>query len=242
MVRKMRIGRKVLLKSPVYEFDPANNTFRRHFGRPWEKNMDLFVNMRPVNSLRKGRNKKNEIEFLNLEPRKYPLCKVAMLNELLFDSFLPRYGSYFSFNQRELEFKKRKKQFKPRKNPFASLRGVPVYLIDNVGEEDSVRAIIDWAKKYDVKIRTAKKVNPNRINLQLNHNLEAYRQDDPYQKSSLTCAIQNFTLEEFKNNGTNQLFKTLLEAHIKWDIVQNQLTVFNWSSLGFAKPWYFAIF
>ncbi len=228
-----------------YIFDPRHSTFRRCFEEEKVKAADKYVRMRPPRRFRKGK-LKNRIDFFSLNPKVYPHTKIALLNELLFDAFYPRFGAYFTLEQKLITDGFNSVQFKPADESFSGLAEAPARLIDNVGDPVKLKEIRTILRQeYGLQPRLTKKIKPGCLNLQFNHDAEYYGLDraekDPYLESTLDCAVQNFTLQQYLENGKNQLFKTLQEGHIKYDISQRRLTIFDWKRLQMDRDWYFAI-
>ncbi len=234
-----------LFNLPQYYFDSKNTTFRRNFDKDKAGWDDLYVRMRPKERFRKGNKKKNQIPFLNLHPKKYSASKVGMWASLLMEAFEIHFGKYIQVHQKIIKGE-RTKVYNPKQSLFEPLNEIPIYLINNVGERELIEKIrAFYQNEFGIKIQASKKINKNGINLLFNHDKEYYTLTknviDPYKKSKLDCPIQNFTKQEYISKGKNQLFKTLLEAHIKYDITKGKLSVFDWSKLGMKQDWYFAI-
>ena len=228
-----------------YIFNPRHSTFRRYFEEEKVKAADNYVRMRPPLRFRKGK-QKNRIDFFSLNPKAYPLTKIALLNELLFDAFHPRFGAYFTLEQKLITDGFNSVQFKPADESFSGLAEAPARLIDNVGDPIKLKEIRTILRQeYGLQPRLTKRIKPGCLNLQFNHDAEFYGlgkgEADPYKQATLDCAVQNFTLQQYLENGKNQLFKTLQEGHIKFDISQRQLSIFDWERLHLGRDWYFAI-
>lgn len=244
--------KKRLAKYPRYFFDSKNSTFQRNFDKD-RKSKDLYVRMRPKQNFRISKKKKNTIAFFNTNPKKYSISKIGMLASLLLDDFAGQFSSYVRLKQRIVE-KEETKSFKASKTPFEQLKKTPIYLIDNVEDKELAETIIKtYQDKFDVKIQVRKEVSKDGINLLLNEDVDYYLKNrkvkDPYQKGKLDFVIQNFTRQQYmaqspkkdKPQGTDQLFKTLLEAQLKHDICHNQLSIFDWSKLNLKEEWVFSI-
>ena len=236
--------KRKLRDEPTFVFESSTSSFRRLIETEEIKVADKYVKRRVPERYRKGK-KKNSIDFFSLNPKKYPATKIALLNDLLFEKFEPRFGNYIQINQNSLPEQKETKTKKSISATEVILNELPIRLIDNVEDEkqlNEIKRII--IEELGIKVVLAKKCDNDYLNLQFNQDRTFYTLDktsDPYKKSSLECAVQNFTLQEFKEKGKNQLLKTISEGHIKFDIVQQQLSIFDWKKLGLEEDWYFAL-
>jgi hypothetical protein len=228
-----------------YVFDPRYSTFRRYFEDETVPTAHKYVRMRPPQHLIRGKKKKNLIDFLSLNPRKYPDTKIALFNDLIFDVFQLRFGQYINFAQKKVTQGVTFRKLTPVDESFAGLQKVPVRLIDNTQDESAIKEIRDMLQRAGVHFRMTKKTKAGCLNLQFNHDQEYYQLEktvkDPYEKATFDCAVQNLTLQQFRENKQNQLYKALQEGHIKYDISRQQLTIFDWKALQMDRDWYFAI-
>lgn len=231
---------------PWYVFEPAQSSFRRHFRGEEIPFKQLYVRRRPPMSLRKGTQKKHHIDFFSLNPKKYPDTKVALFNELLYEQFEPRYGAYFTISQPTLEKGVCSRQMASKGTVGQQLKEVPIRLIDHTGDQKQLKEVQQLLKEtYGLNYRMTKNVKEGCLNIQFNHDKAYYLKGkhgvDPYRPASLDCAVQNFTLQEFRDNGSNQVSKTLQEGHLKYDISRRQLSIFDWKQLCMDRDWYFAL-
>lgn len=244
--------KKRLAQYPRYFFDSKNNTFQRNFDKE-RKSSELYVRMRPKENFRISKKKKNIISFFSTNPKKYSSSKIGMLASLLLDDFARQFSSYIVLKQRVVE-KEETKSFAASKSPFEQLKRTPVYLINNIEDEELASSIIKTYKDvFNVIVHLREEVSKDGINLLLNEDADYYQKNknmkDPYQKGTLDLVIQNFTRQQHvaqpakkdKPQGTDQLFKTLLEAQLKYDIHRKQLSIFDWSKLKLKNDWLFSI-
>lgn len=247
---------KKLWNKEQFLFDPATDRFKR-YNEALDGEVplkDRYVNRRPKCPRRiKGKNKKNRIEFFSLNPKQYSATKIALFNELFFDAFLPKFGAYFEVAQRfqtteavqSLPFKA------ADADHTAKLQGVPVRLINNtdkakVGQQFK-KALEDY---FGLRARSTKHVDAGALNFVLNNDQEYYQREkeenDPYEQFKATpdCATQQFTVQQLdakKDKPRAFITKLLAELHLKYDIAQRQLSVFDWGKLNTADIWSFVI-
>lgn len=246
--------KKRLAQYPRYFFDSKNSTFQRNFNEDRNRN-DLYIRMRPKEKFRISKKKKNMIPFFTTNPKKYSSSKIGMLASLLLEDFAEQFSRYVTLKQRIIE-KEETKSFKPSKVFFEHLKKTSIYLIDNIGDKELVSEIIrTYQDEFGVIIQARDEVVKDGVNLLFNEDADYYLKNkkakDPYQKSKMDLVIQNFTRQEYMANppkqskgkpqGADQLFKTLLEAQLKFDICHGKLGIFDWSKLKLKKDWVFSI-
>ena len=245
-----RIGK--IARKDRYFFDAANGTFQRYFGKDRDTTKELYIEMRPIRiSLIRGK-KKNSIDFLNLNPKNYYRTKIAMFNELILETFKSRFGSYIQVRQEQLSSEDvTTKALKSSRNPFELLQTNHLYLIDNVGCSKTLEKLLIIIKEnWGLVPVIVSEPREDGINLQFNYDAAYYNGvDDPYKLSQMNCAIQNFTYSELVGDiedasalakrMKNVLFKVISEGQLKYDIAHGKLSIFNWSTLGLDRDWYF---
>ena len=252
--------RKKLWQRQQYLFDPATDQFKR-YNKALDGEVplkDRYVNRRPQCArLIKGKKKKNRVDFFSLNPKKYGTTKIALFNELFFDAFLPKFGAYFDVEQVcKPETAVQSAHFgKSAADHSEMLKDVPVRFINNTNYakiEKRFKAVLQ--KCFGLTARSTKHADAGALNFVMNNDLEYYRREkkekDPYEQFKATpeCATQQFTVQEFEEAGKGKkgnakafIAKLVAELHLKYDITQRQLTVFDWSQLQASSTWSFVM-
>ena len=189
-------------------------------------------------------NKKTNIKFIELYPaEKYAESKMGLLHAIV-ERFNTDYASYIDLsfasieNYHAYDFDKNTRN----ENNDAinkALGSQSIKIIDEVKEESSeqsckyIQYIIKDKYKLDATI--GKRPNEEALNISLIHEPEFYEMHnlpDPHDKIYENCSVQHITMENGFENLEDSLSNIMQNALIKKDIINHQITLFDWTKLN----------
>ncbi len=130
------------------------------------------------------------------------------------------------------------------------LQSPKFYIVDKINDNDSTEFCTNLKellfKEYQIQAEIRKRIAKNGMNLCLIHNADYYiGQEDPHKQYSDTI-VQHITFEDFEitkttkhKNGTvtiemhDDVAQAMHELMIKADLLNNKITLFNWSDMEF---------
>ena len=189
-------------------------------------------------------NKKTNIKFIELYPaEKYAESKMGLLHAIV-ERFNTDYAGYIDLsfasieNYHAYDFDKNTRN----ENNDAinkALGSQPIKIIDEVKEESSeqsckyIQYIIK--EKYKLDATIGKRPNEEALNISLIHEPEFYEihnLPDPHDKVYENCSVQHITMENGFENLEDSLSNIMQNALIKKDIINHQITLFDWTKLN----------
>lgn len=200
--------------------------------------------------IRQFPNKKNEISFLDLQNYDKFMCSKLGVLSVVFDIFNKTYSEYIkiSFNEitmyESVDYTSR--QIKENVRIISSkLHNTKIKFVDLINNDYSKMFIDDVAKiienKYDVKTTIGKRVSEKYYNICVIHNRDYYDgTNDPHDIQYKNKAVQHITLEDFQENVVSAVSTIINEILIKQDLIDNKITLYDWSSLNLPSNVIFA--
>jgi len=121
----------------------------------------------------------------------------------------------------------------------------PIQIIDCIQDDYSEYFCEEIAKllknKWDLPSVYGTEVSKDHLNIRAIHNQDYYKpEDDPY-KVYTNMAVQHVTFEDFKKSGEIAISTVVHEILMKDDIANRQITIFDWTSMGFKEDITFAM-
>ncbi len=239
---KMTFKKKQFEDYPKYIF-AANNTLRRRLKQDDD----------PCLILRQCDHRKTSISFMETENQtKFEASKMGVLNHIL-KLFHEKYGSICQLSFRTVPIIQRldsrnasylKKENKLRVKSILKQSGI--HIVDAVGDEISgemTEALQELLHTdYDLNASVGKRVSKNKLNIMVIHNSEYYDGNkDPHEKVYAGIAVQHITIEHCWNCLKNALAAVLHNVVIKQDILDGNISLFDWKELGFHEPVLFGL-
>lgn len=235
-----------VLGKPQHLFDGASFSLRRVLKEDPDAAANHFViaAMFP--------NRKNTVPFLEFGSlSEYYSCKVGVLHRFLKDvqNILSPYITLETVSLDETTHIGNKRLDSKMMNIRQCLKEIPVYVEDTVQNEQSTALesmLWQELKQYSDISLTKGSPTKGSVLIRIIHNKEYYTNSterDNYADAPKDCIVQHITVEDFQLNGTNQrnakekedpnLRKVLQELAIKIDIAKEQMSFYDWKSLGF---------
>lgn len=222
-----------ILSKPRYVL-VNNNTMRR---KTEGDNLEEFV-------IGSAGNKKTNIKFIELYPaEKYGESKMGMLYAIV-ERFNTDYAGYIDLtfasieNYHAYDFDKKTRS----ENAGAintALSSQPIKIIDEVKDEWSKQSCEYIQNKikdnYQLDATIGRRPNEDTLNISLIHEPEFYEMNnlpDPHDKVYENCSIQHITIENGFENLDDSLSNIMQNVLIKKDIINQQITLFDWKKLN----------
>lgn len=237
---KITFTKKKFEDYPKYVFS-AKNTLRRKL----DADNEICFIMRQVDD------SKNEIKFLDISSQEsFAKTKMGVLQKMI-AMFNERFDGIAHIDYKRVEvankidFSKKKARENEKKIKSLLLEN-EVCIVDMIGDEYSKMFCDDLKEllkvKYDVKTDIYKRVKKDRLNICLIHNKKYYKGvNDPHDKVYEEATVQHITLEDFAGNVENAITTVIHEILIKDDIMNGQLSLFDWSELNMRETISFGI-
>lgn len=121
-----------------------------------------------------------------------------------------------------------------------------IRIIDCVKDENSAilinKLISTLKKKYEnLDIKTVKNPSKNKLNIKLIHDDLHYKkflETDLYSNNS-NYVIQHITIDKYPEDDSSLLENILKELIIKKDLLQNKISLVDWSTYNYQSDWIF---
>lgn len=122
----------------------------------------------------------------------------------------------------------------------------PIKIVDCINDDNSeifCKEIARFFKeKYNIKVKFGKKVSENNYNIRVIHNKSYYEGDkDPHDEIFPNCSVQHVTIEDMYDLRESALNTIVHEMLIKQDIVNKEVTLYDWKQLNYKNSWTFGI-
>jgi len=210
----------------------ANNTLRRKLRTDTEKG---FI-------LRQTQHDKTEIPFMDIQNlEKFESSKMGIVARVM-AGFNKKYAgmcnlSFQTINEYIVADSSKKLVSENRQVVQNLLLQTRVQIVDYIGNDYSSRFCDDvqliLKEKYGIEAAIGKRISKKRLNICVIHNAMYYDgNNDPHDKKHDGVAVQHVTLEDFMGNADAAITTVVHELLIKNDIGNNQISLFDWSSLG----------
>lgn len=123
------------------------------------------------------------------------------------------------------------------------LQSPKIYIVDKINDNYSpgfcskLKELL--FEEYQINSEIRKRIVKNSMNLCLIHNAEYYvEKNDPHQITYSDAIVQHITFEDFEllnkqGNPSSDIAQAIHELMIKADLLDNKITLFNWSDMGF---------
>lgn len=234
----MNFGKSKFEDYPQYTFS-TGNTLKRKMDRTGD---DGFINHQTDND-------KYEMSFLDIENKdKFEASKIGILHSIL-TKFNARFNGVASLEFEEVPdlakiSESRSFYNKQRAKIPNYLQGKNFSVIDKVGTNDSRRTcelICETLRDvYKINASVSDEVCDDDFNIIMIHEPKYYQspnceEDDPHKIDYGDMLIQHVTIEKFSGNSPSALRTLLNELCVKEDVVNQNITLFDWQSLGFDK-------
>lgn len=222
-----------------------NNTMRRKIDG---EDLQEFV-------IGSASNKKTNIKFIDLFPaEKFGESKMGMLDTIV-KRFNRDYADYIDLSftsidgndYQSYDFDKKTKK-ENSEAIKAALNKQPIKIIDEIRNDTSAQQceIIQKAinDTYQLKASIGKRPDENALNISLIHEPDYYELNnlsDPHNKIYEGYSIQHITAENGLENLDDSLSNIMQNALIKKDIINKQITLFDWTKLNQNETISFAI-
>lgn len=232
--KRITFGARKFEEYPKYVFS-RKSTLRRK----------LKDDEQPGFIMRQIDGRKTDIPFIDLQDiRKYRRSKVGMLASVI-ENFNIEFANIASVEfdtireYNSLNYSK-KAQKENRQAIISMLSEQRIRIVDQICDEYSERFCYDVAEKilqkYGIKVSIGKRVTKEALNICVIHNAAYYENiEDPYKEKYNGIAVQHITLEDFLGKSEFAISTIIHELLIKKDILQGQITLFDWSTLGFRE-------
>lgn len=232
--KRITFNSKKFEEYPKYVFS-RRSTLRRKLK---DDNEPAFI-MRQIDG------KKTDIPFIDLQDiRKYRKSKVGVLTSVV-SNFNIEFAGIASIEfdvikeYTALDYS-RKVQRENQKAIKDILSKQQIRIVDQIGDEYSDRFCHDVVEKllekYDVKAAIGKRVSKGALNICVVHNAAYYEDmEDPYKKKYDGATTQHITFEDFSGKSEFAISTIVHELLIKNDILCRQITLFDWSALGYKE-------
>lgn len=120
-----------------------------------------------------------------------------------------------------------------------------VRVIDCIKDTDSkifCKEICKSLQEYFNAYATlADEVSPDEYNIRIIHNADYYDDDEDTYKQFANASVQHVTIEDFKSDAKATISEIINELIIKEDIKKGQISLYDWTSHGFANEMLFCI-
>lgn len=202
-------------------------------------------NDNPAYIMRQIDGRKNEISFLNIKDiGEFEKSKMGILA-----SVIQEFNSTFE-GQVQLDFCDapeyisidcKKKLVEENTKAVADfLCDKSIKIVDCIDDEYSkmfCKSICSLLKdKYGVEAKSGKRLSCDCLNIRVIHNASYYENkvDDPHQDKLDKYSVQHITFEDFFEDSKFAISTVVNELMIKDDLKNKQISLFNWSTLGFC--------
>lgn len=237
---KIKFNKRKFEQYPKYVFS-ANNTLRRK----------LQNDSGPGFIMRQTAGAKTEIPFLDIGGKeKFDACKMGVVQEI-FNIFNKKFfglvriefaniEDYRSLDHCRAVVKEEQAVIK------RLLAANPIKIVDKIDDEYSHifcnEIKTKLAQQYGVQASVGKGFDNKALNVCVIHNAIYYDGiDDPHSDTVESCSVQHVTFEDFLGSADYALSTVIHELLIKNDIQVRQLTLFDWSRLGFKEKISFGV-
>ena len=231
---KIKFGKHKLEDYPKYTFGK-----RRTLKRSMESADDeCFI-------LRQEANDKTEIPFLDIQNiDKFTESKMGVLTFVL-ERFNELYEGAASISFELIDeygrIDHRRKEDKENKAAIIDkLQTTRLRIVDRIGDECSMDFCNKMAdlieQKYGIRPSIGQRLSQAGLNIVLIHNEAYYNgESDPHADSHQGYAVQHITLEDFFHCAEHAVSTVVNELMIKEDLRNGQISLFNWSKLGYKN-------
>ncbi|MCM1506039.1 MAG: hypothetical protein NC177_02735 [Ruminococcus flavefaciens] len=242
----IKFGKKKFKDYPQYVLS-ENNTLRRKL----ETDLDKAFILRQISG------EKSHINFMDFrkletfEKSKMGVLSSVMMkfNEKFSDIAEVGFQNIDNYISVECEKHDRKADIKFIKKIIQSQK---IYIVDKINDEDSQKLCEQLQdillKEYTIKAEIRKRIVKNSMNLCLIHNAEYYEniEKDDLHKQYYDAIVQHITLEDFElfnKNGkpSADVAQAIHELLIKTDLLNDKITLFDWTGMGFDHKISFGI-
>lgn len=238
-----------------YVFDKSTGNFRR-----------ALKTDKGTKYIKKNKNTKSTVSFLNIENmEKFEASKMGVLKQFVEDvrTYLRDYieinfetmEEMMSHDKKWEKYSIKVKENKSKvyeKEAAKRLSSHKIEIVDECNTETSKKIAVDFQaflkKVYGVGSKLGDSVSSGTYNLRIIHNKDYYKGiNDLHDEIFNKCIVQHITVENYKKcdlEKNPEFYAIIQELFIKEDIVNKQLTTFNWSeTLGKSgKTWAFVSF
>lgn len=235
---------------PQYIISKPHNFLKRFM--PSEKEN---INIEDTFILKQIKHEKSNIPFFRFDSlNKFSQSKIGMLYHTI-DLFNKNYSDIIKINFQtvsdyiSLEPKSNKMQLEElTNNVHNQVVSMGVRIIDCIQDETSkiiltelIEKLKEEYKKLDIKV--VKKPSKNKLNLKLVHRASYYNENhenDPYSNNK-DYIIQHIAIESFEKFNSSMIDNILKELIIKKDLLQNKISLIDWSKYNYQKDWIFGL-
>lgn len=235
---------------PQYIISRPHNFLKRFM--PSEKGS---VNIEDTFIPRQINGEKNNISFFRFDSlNKFSQSKIGMLYHAI-DLFNKSYSDIIKINFQtvsdyiSLEPESNKMQLEElTRNVHNQVISMGVRIIDCIQDETSkiiltelIEKLKEEYKKLDIKV--VKKPSKNKLNLKLVHRASYYNENhenDPYSNNK-DYIIQHIAIESCEKLNISMIENILKELIIKKDLIQNKISLIDWSKYNYQKDWIFGL-
>lgn len=238
-----------------YVFDKSTGNFRR-----------ALKTDKGTKYVKKNKNTKSTVPFLNIENmEKFEASKMGVLKQFVEDvrTYLRDYieinfetmEEMMSHDKKWEKYSIKVKENKSKiyeKEAAKRLSSHKIAIVDECNTETSKKIADDFQaflkKVYGVGSKLGDSVSSGTYNLRIIHDKGYYKgENDLHDEIFNKCIVQHITVENYKKcdlEKNPEFYAIIQELFIKEDIVNKQLTTFNWSeTLGKSgKTWAFVSF
>lgn len=201
--------------------------------------------------MRQTRNCKREIPFLNIHDiNGFNESKMGVLQDIL-ERFHKRYKDIATISFEEIKeygsidyTRVAMKEDKAR--VLNALSSIKIKIIDKIEDQYSAEFISQLKElfkvKYNHEVEIGKRLSKDYVNIVVIHNVEYYEEGiDPYENKYEEIAVQHVTLEDFASHASAAVQTIVHELLIKQDLVNNEISLFDWNNLGLTETISFGI-
>lgn len=238
-----------------YVFDKSTGNFRR-----------ALKTDKGTKYIKKNKNTKSTVPFLNIENmEKFEASKMGVLKQFVEDvrTYLRDYieinfetmEEMMSHDKKWEKYSIKVKENKSKiyeKEAAKRLSSHMIAIVDECNTETSKKIADDFQaflkKVYGIGSMPGGSVSSGTYNLRIIHDKGYYKgENDLHDEIFNKCIVQHITVENYKKcdlEKNPEFYAIIQELFIKEDIVNKQLTMFNWSeTLGKSgKTWAFVSF
>ena len=232
--KRITFNAKKFEEYPKYVFS-RNNTMRRKS----KDDEEIAFIMRQIDG------NKTDIPFIDLQDiNKYRRSKVGMLS-LIISNFNIEFDGIASVEfdtikeYASIDYS-RKAQRENQKSIINMLNEQPIKIVDRIDDEYSEIFCQDVSEKlfekYGVKASVRKRISKDALNNGVIHNAAYYGDmEDPYNEKYDGVALQHVTFEDFLGKSEFAVSTIVHELLIKKDILNGQISLFDWNKLGYTE-------
>jgi len=232
-------------KSAVFVFDPVTGELRKKLSR--DNDLTEYV-------MRGNPKKKNTVDFLRFNSKdEFYHSKLGILSRFLSD-FEEEFGDYVSIRLKETENTCNYEIPKDKKSQeiydcYGKLLGNRVNIVDEVKSPESevlIKKICNELKQYYGIQADVGALSPDMSNIRLIHDPEYYKTNniaDEHNTIPDGVVVQHLMIEQTmhlkpstaKDKPSVDIRKIVQELIIKRDILNREISVFDWNSLGYEN-------